>query len=61
MPSWLFPWFAEPDVVEELREQLNRARATIDAQRTEMSRLRAVLVGVESVLDRFHEGATNES
>ena len=61
MPSWLFPWFSEPDVVEELREQLSRARATIDAQRGEMDRLRAVLVGVESVLDRFHEGATNES
>jgi len=61
MPSWLFPWCAaEPDVVDELREQLEKARATIRAQHGEIDRLRAVLVGVEGVLDRFHEGATND-
>ena len=62
MPSWLFPWFSEPDVeVEQLREQLEQARAMVRAQRGEIDRLRAVLVGVEGVIDQFHEGASDES
>jgi hypothetical protein len=62
MPSWLFPWCAaEPDLdVEHLQQQLATAKATIEAQRGEIDRLRAVLVGVEGVVDRFHEGACHE-